>query len=289
MPKSDEPLDLYSTLQTSAANGIDIDTGEWLNKDVPCQYRAPLVAYVCAGVGRIAQGCCNHWDCSRCGEARAKQEYGRIVYGCEKLASDGHQLYFWTLTCRGRELSLEDAERDYYEWTNRLLTNARATAKRAGGFWSYVQVTERQKKTRAHPHSHLITTFLPGDAVRTASAGGNDVYVSLWFTRANHSAGLGSQHKISHVSSPEAVARYVAKYLFKDTARDIFPPKWKRVRYSRNFPQRIRAELSFSSLLQSPRDWQLLDAQRGWFECETGAIFQLAKRHCHVATKPTHA
>lgn len=285
MPENEDRLDLYSTLQTNTLSGLDTDSGEWRFKDVPCRYHAPLVAFVCDGRGRIQQGCCNHWDCPRCGSIRAKQEYGRMVYGCE-LLSQNHNLYFWTLTCRGREIPLEVAEDMYYAWTNVLLTNARTKAKRERVYWAYVQVTERQKKTRAHPHSHLITTFLPRDARETKDSLGVSVLVSQWFTRANVSAGLGAQHKISKVQSAPAVARYVAKYLFKDTMLDVFPPKWKRIRYSRNFPHRPKADVSFSVLLQSPRDWLTLDNQRVWFECETAALFELAKRHCHVATAP---
>lgn len=285
MPQIENDLDLYSTLQTFSAETVDTETGELLLKDILCAYGAPLVAYVCEGRGYIAQSCCNHWSCPCCGVARARQEYGRIVYGCELLALN-HKLYFWTLTCRGREIPLEVAEEMYYAWTNVLLTNARTKAKREAIYWAYVQVTERQKKTRAHPHSHIITTFLPHDVQVTADAMGKPVLVSKWFTRANETAGLGAQHKITEVASPQAVARYVAKYLFKDTMRDVFPPKWKRVRYSRNFPRREAIPLEFSVLLQSPRDWLTLERRAHWFECGTRAIFELAKRHCHVATAP---
>lgn len=285
MPKSEGDLDLYSTLQTFTTSGVDIDTGELLYADVPCQYHAPLVAYVCGGRGRIAQGCCNHWNCARCGDVRAKQEYSRIVHGCSVLSAD-HQLYFWTLTCRGREIPLSLAEEKYYAWTNVLLTNCRTTAKRAGLHWAYVQVTERQKKTRAHPHSHIISSFCPPDAVGTSDSHGKHILVSEWFTRANDTAGLGAQHTITKVRSPEAVARYVAKYLFKDSMRDVFPPKWKRVRYSRNFPLRLPEPITFSVRLQSPRDWLSLDNRKDWFVADTRAIFELAKRHCHVAVMP---
>lgn len=214
-------LDPLSTLQT---------------KPHLCPFGAPLCAIVVEGAGRISQTCCNHWECPVCGEVRAKQEYRRIVHGCELLSVE-HALYFWTLTCRGKEISLAEAEENYYEWTNRLLTNARTKAARAEVFWCYVQVTERQKKTRRHPHSHIITTFLPEDSRKTVDTSGRNGYVSSWFSRANASAGLGQQHRITEVADAAAVSRYVAKYMFKESMTETFPPKWKRVRYSRNFPK----------------------------------------------------
>lgn len=202
----------------------------------------------------IQQTCCNHWDCPLCGHTRAKQEYRRIVWGAEVLA-DNHQLYFWTLTCRGRECSIEEAEENYYAWTNVLLTNARAKAKRASQYWAYVQITERQKKTRKHPHSHIITTFLPDDAIPLQRGVGKTDFDSEWMARANASALLGSQHRISLVNSAAAVSRYVAKYMFKESLLTSWPAKWKRVRYSADWPKPPAPDFERAIPLISKEAW----------------------------------
>lgn len=173
-------------------------------------------------------------------------------------------------------MPLETAERDYLVWTNRLLTNARTKAKRAGDYWAYVQVTERQSKTREHPHSHIITTFLPDDARATKDAKQRDTYVSRWFSNANESAGLGSQHAISRVESAGAVARYVAKYLFKDSMRQTFPPKWKRIRYSANFPALVVATPDYAGILLSIADWRAASRQSVVWVAENEVIYQMA-------------
>lgn len=228
----------------------------------------------------IGQSCCNHWDCPACGVKRARQEYRRIVAGCEEIAQE-HDLYFWTITCRGRECSLEEAEEHYYEWTNVLLTNARAKAKRNGQFWVYVQVTERQKKTRHHPHSHIITSFLPADSVvKSEGKRGRDFH-SAWFDRANESAHLGSQHRISEVQSAAAVARYVAKYMFKATMQETWPVKWKRVRYGDKFPKLVTQTPDFVSVLLGREDWERVARAGETFTCETPAIYELAFHHIH--------
>jgi len=263
-------LDLLSTSQT----------------DQRCIYGAPMVAIVVAGKATIGQACCNHWDCPKCGVKRARQEYRRIVAGAEALAQD-HKLYFWTLTCRGRECSLEEAEGNYYAWTNVLLTNARTKCKREGEYWAYTQITERQKKTRAHPHSHIITTFLPEDAREYKDGKERTSYTSLWFTSANLSARLGSQHRISLVENASAVSRYVAKYMFKEATLTKWPAKWKRVRYSSNWPALPEYPVDFVAILRSRADWRHVEGRRETFVCEDVPTYELAKHHAANICKPT--
>lgn len=198
------------------------------------------------------------------------------MWGAEVLADEGHDLYFWTLTCRGRELNYDEAMEKYYAWTNVLLTNARAKAKREGQFWAYIQVTEHQKKTRSHPHSHIITTFRPSDAIQFKDRQGKERVGSVWFFNANRSASLGEQHTISKVRSASAVSRYIAKYLFKSTMSEQWPPKWKRIRYSQNWPKPpyIPAELAITLL--TPSDWkQAADMRIEWI-CDDDRIFETA-------------
>jgi len=194
------------------------------------------------------------------------------------LAVD-HKLYFWTITCRGREISLEEAEEKYYEWTHRLLTNAYTVCKRKGVYWAYSQTTERQHKTRQHPHSHIICTFLPPDAVATKDSKGRDNFVSEWFTRANFSAGLGAQHKISGVQNTSAVSRYVAKYMFKDSMSEEWPSHWRRMRYSNNWPKISQFSPDFVRILRTPTDWQAVSDERGIFSCASPELYELARHH----------
>lgn len=256
-------LDLLSTSQTVPKR---------------CVYGAPMVALVSEAGATISQGCCNHWNCPACGVKRAKQEYRRIVAGSEILGM-GHKLYFVTLTCRGRECSLEDAEENYYAWTNILLTNARTKAKRNNQYWSYVQITERQKKTRRHPHSHIITTFLPEDAKEYKDEKQRTAYTSEWFSNANLSSGLGKHHRISLVSSPAAVSRYVAKYMFKETMQEDWPPKWKRIRYSENFPKLPEFQSIFVVVLRSHKDWRSAEKQGCLFTCSSEMDYEIARHH----------
>lgn len=260
------PLDLFSTSQTNF--GKSGNKGKRNDKQIydECLNNAPYFAYqINDKKWGVAQGCCNDWNCPRCGQQRAREEYGRIVSGAREVAKRA-QLYLLTITCRGRELSVQDAERGYIGWTNRLLTRLRTQTKRAGGQWYYASVTERQ--AREHPHSHFITTYCPPDAVPLKK--GEPKYfqtLSAWFP-AKHATlqssslelacaecGLGCQYDISRLESVEAGSRYAAKYLFKESIfQTRWPKGWRRVRYSQNWPKlpEIKGE---SIILLTSFDW----------------------------------
>jgi len=112
---------------------------------------------------RIIQGCCNNWQCPRCGQIRARHEFARIALGATKLFDDGNLLFFVTVTCRGKELDLETAVADNLKWTNRLISSWRYRTKVQDETWAYVQITERQ--TRGAAHSHFICCSFPDDNV----------------------------------------------------------------------------------------------------------------------------
>jgi len=203
-----------------------------------CNYNAPIICYkktVCGDASWVLiQGCCNHWDCARCGIVRAKQEYWKIVNGAQALSHWQHELFFLTITCRGGELTKSESEEGYLEWTDRLNTSMRNHASSKNIYWSYVAVTERQK--RGMPHSHYITTFCPIDGINV-TLGTNITIRSEWLQNAIIRSGLGHIYDLNKIRSAAAVSRYVAKYLFKESLHTEWPKGWKRVRYSNSWPK----------------------------------------------------
>lgn len=260
-PATSALLDLFSTSPTKSDFCSDFSPHN-------CIYRAPYFAYkTINNIWCVVQGNCHHWDCPKCGIGRAKHEYGRIVEGCRTLAKLG-DIYFLTITCKGRELSVKEAEQKYLEWTNRFLDASRLKCKRSGGEWNYVQVTERQ--TRKHPHSHILTTFNVGDLhlrrvekwITTKEgkkiASQNLSLGSDWMQSQVIRSGLGKEYDISVVDTVEGVSRYVAKYLFKSSIfSDDWPKRWKRVRYSQSFPKLPERDTDAFVLLQHS-DWYRL-------------------------------
>jgi len=212
-------------------------------QEAKCFNNAPVLAIRKETSWFLIQGCCNSWTCPRCGKIRAKQEYARMIEGSRILEARGEKLYFMTLTCRGRELELDKANREYLAWTNRLLSTLRADSKKHGMAWFYVQVTEKQE--RGHPHSHILITYCPTDA-REYKAGQfmpggrrakHGALYSAYLIERAYAAGLGRQTDLTSVRSGEAVTRYIAKYLFKKAVLTEWEKGWRRIRYSRNFPK----------------------------------------------------
>jgi len=250
-------LDLFSTSPTYSAEMCFPS----------CVNHAPFFAFNKHDkVYGITQGCCNDWNCPRCGLQRAKQEYGRIVEGLRTLGETS-QIFFITITCLGRGLSVKESEKNYGDWTNRLLDMWRLQSKRLKQKWAYVQVTERQK--RGHPHSHILTTFNPLDIAtdwkkeRVQVEGRQFMaYVSAYRSEYLHTSlvrsGLGKEYDITQAQSIEGTGRYVAKYLFKDTIFNTEWPKgWHRVRYSQSFPKSKR-EKTDAFVLLTRDDWKKL-------------------------------
>lgn len=273
-------LDLFSTSPTTEDFVL-------VFPPVFCSYHAPCFAYQIEGKHyAIAQGCCNHWDCKRCGIMRAKQEYGRVVEGLRSLARE-HPIYFITITCQGRRLSHEQAEAGYLKWTNRFLDASRARAKRSGQKWCYVQVTERQK--RGHPHSHILTTFDPQD-LHTSTVVKWEIdnrgerkkreipaLRSDWIQGQVLKSGLGEQYDVSIVATIEGASRYVAKYLFKQTALEAGWPKgWKRIRYSQSFPKLPDRQTDALPLIRA-EDWKSLARKAVVVTTHEQSVFHEAK------------
>lgn len=285
---SGDSLDLFSISQKSEPESV---TYAAVNPSVSCINNAPFFAWKSSEYGwQIVQGCCNDWNCPKCGIKRAKAEYGRIVEGCRELAKE-HDLYFITLTCRGKEMSLAEAEAGYLKWTNKLLSAMRYHARKNDEAWHYAAVTERQQ--RGHPHSHLIGTWKPHD-LRDGfkddwkTINGKRVNVpkpalrSDWLEARCISAGLGNQYDISLVKDAEAVSRYVAKYLFKpEQLETVWPKNWRRIRYSQSFPK-LPERKSEAIVLITDEHWLRLAEQAAVVTPLDQASFEACEfmQHC---------
>lgn len=279
-------LDLYSTSQKVSSEllaDIEFELEQSFAVQSPrCDKHAPFICYPdVGGEWHLVQGCCNSWNCSRCGQIRAREEYWRIVNGAEKLA-EGEQLYFVTLTCRGADLNLETADENYLLWTNRLLSAWRASAKKRGKTLTYAQVTERQKRGAAH--SHLIVNDYPpdakpyrkGDWLPNGTIAKHDCLYSEWFVERCTSAGLGKLTDCTIVRNPVAVAVYVSKYLFKDMTETLWPKGWRRVRYSREWPKTDPPANPDAFPVIRKADWYKVAQIKQGVRCEDSASYEAA-------------
>lgn len=287
--ENDASLDLLSITQKSGVSFDELCS----NFFAVCINNAPHFAFspTASKSWIITQGNCHSWNCPKCGIARAKHEYGRMLEGCRTLAKE-HELYFFTITCLGRELSWEQSEAGYPLWTNRLLSTLRANAKIRGVHWAYVQVTERQK--RGHPHSHFITTYFPKDLMngfvqKWQKINGKRISKNVPALRSEYlskrlsSAGLGSQYDITLVRSADATAKYVAKYLFKQAMfTTVWPKKWRRIRYSQSFPKLPERDTETMLLLKAEQ-WHDLGSKAVQVSPQDDASLRAARHYFRIS------
>jgi hypothetical protein len=284
-------LDLFSTSQ---------DT------EKKCINNAP---YICIPgenkTARLYQGCCNSWTCPRCGEKRAKYEYGRMVEGARELAKKT-ALYMLTITCRG-DITVEESEEGYLEWTNKLHTNLRDYA-------SYFQLTKpeyaavvERQPNRGHLHTHYMITLAPLDAffitdeyerycqnvfmlnrsipeeMRYSPDKLDDIdnrqMFSVWLSLSVVSAGLGVQVRLAVVDLVEGASRYIAKYLFKEMQFTKFPEGMKRIRYSHGWPKLPEFEATSAFVVLSHSDWMKIAHMGVEVECWGRDVYERALNH----------
>jgi hypothetical protein len=263
-----ENLDLFSISPTRVVSARTYAAPK-------CAFGAPYFAYQMRDKHTygVVQGSCNKWECPRCGQMVAKGHYGRIVSGARALGAN-NELWFITLTCRGKDVSVDEAITHYLAWTSKFFDACYAKHKRAAVRYhddtpyAYVQVTEQQR--RGHPHSHVLTTFTPYDlANRTVEKWHRNnagdliaeqvtVLGSIWIESQLRRSGLGEHYDISRVRTVEAVSRYVAKYMFKASQFEArYPKHWRRVRYTPTYPKLPDVKTNAFVLL-TRFDWQLL-------------------------------
>jgi hypothetical protein len=285
-------LDLFSTSATSAST---------------CVYNAPYL-YVPGngGKAKLFQTCCNHWDCPRCGEKRAKYEYGRIVEGARKLTQQGIKLYMMTITCRGDE-DVATSEREYLKRTKKFNDTIRLRYKRKVGKLPLVYAVCVERQSRGNPHSHYITNYVPDDALNILSdypaytaahhafmqrippalrffkrpldkSGKGDLF-SPDLMQTSYAAGLGIQSDVTEIEDIEGASRYIAKYLFKDMVFEAWPKGWKRVRYTQNWPKLPVPESKEAFVVMSRDQWATIARLNERVECYGVDVLKRALRH----------
>ncbi|HEY9651958.1 MAG TPA: hypothetical protein V6C95_14940 [Coleofasciculaceae cyanobacterium] len=79
------------------------------------------------------------------------------------------------------------------------------------------------------------------------------------------------------MDSPAAASRYIAKYLFKHSVFEIWPPKWKRVRYSQNWPKLPEKSNPAAFVILTAWDWHLA-ADSGDLKTSSYQVYERALR-----------
>ena len=262
------------------------------SQEIACKNNAPHIVVKTPAGWRVYQGCCNSWNCPRCGLIRARKERDDIAMGAQKWIDQGYQLYLMTLTCPGEGYTVEEGEREWYVNSTKFLNAVRNRIKRSGGAWSYACVTERQK--RGHPHAHYIVISLPPDAspykhgevLPDGRIADGDILWSQFISDQTVRSGLGWVYDVREIDHAGAVISYVTKYLFKSLMVQSFPKGWRRVRYARNWPRRPKQQAGEGFPLLRRSDWKKLGSLGESVRCDVPAVYAHVWAHLAPNMKP---
>lgn len=171
---------------------------------------------------------CKCYACEQCRDAIRRVHQARIIYGAKEYAPwAGLRWSFVTLTAheKTREFkkSLELFQRALPLWRKRM--------KRRYGDFGYVLVFEQHKSGAVH--AHLLI---------------NCSVSKKWVRRHARAVGLGYMADVQRLHAAAAAGKYVSKYISKSLADAKFPKRFKRVRYSHNWPELPKPSSSI-------RDW----------------------------------
>jgi len=154
---------------------------------------------------------CGSWNCPTCSTILAEKWAEIAAHGVDML---GVQTFFWTLTMPATIRTQARA----YEILPVMWDTFRKAVQRNTDAWLYIAFVEGQPNRGYMPHFHIISTAKAWKRLK-------DMAVS---------AGFGHQAKELPINS-QGAADYVAKYASKQGW--MAPPKFRRVRCSRNWPK----------------------------------------------------
>jgi hypothetical protein len=171
---------------------------------------------------------CKMWSCPFCAEVNKSLWAVRAYMGARELQDAGVQINFLTLTPHERLTPNQSM------WVfPRAWKKLSQRARRATDGFNFIMIPERFEKGPIHVHA--IATG-PMD--------------EEWWKGNARSSGLGYMAEATAIRKPQGAAAYAVKYLEKSIAVYDWPPRFRRVRVSRQWPELPK--------LDPPQGWRFL-------------------------------
>lgn len=183
----------------------------------------------CTETGYVFPIRCKRWNCPVCAPLNALHEAIRTANGVRAIFAAGLIPKFATITQPGTVATAAYAYGILHNQWDKFRNRWQYWANKQGCPNLYAAFVEGQTRRGGMPHFHIIATALPGKST-----------LSEWCV----DSGLGYMLDLSPVKANSGAAWYVSKYSTKSTDAANMPPGFRRVRYSRDFPQmRFRSEI----------------------------------------------
>lgn len=197
--------------------GLDTNKNKW---PLPvCSSRSKIRMLAVNRTAKIAilfAPRCKQWACPECAQINVSYWRFAALYGCQAFDSQAIPLYFLTITSHER-LSTASA-------TVRVFKSAwpvlRKRLERETPRMAYFGVPEAHKSGRLH--FHFITQAR---------------VTKKWLKDNARECGLGYMADAERLADPVGGAFYMTKYLTKTLDHADWPPRFRRVRLSDNWPR----------------------------------------------------
>lgn len=166
---------------------------------------------------------CKTWGCDYCAELNKDYWIYQAARGCSIIVSEDRELQFVTLTSRGYATptkSLYFFSENWPKLRKRMADKTNAWRGYYGIEWAYFLVPERHESGVLHAHLIAATHIS---------------HEKIW-KEAAHQTGFGYIIDIQEMVTPLLASTYVAKYLHKGAGAETWPPGFRRVRHSQNWP-----------------------------------------------------
>lgn len=191
--------------------------------------------------GKVFPVRCKRWACKVCAPINALHEAIRTANGIAALYSEGIRPKFATITQPGKiqspafAYSILSSQWDVFRqrwerWARKVETPN-----------IYAAFVEGQSRRDGMPHFHIIGASLP-----------DKEQLRKWVVKS----GFGYQVSLEALKPSLGVAWYVSKYSTKGSDAQYIPKGFRRVRYSRDWPQMLFKSdlLESTSIVRLPHE-----------------------------------
>jgi hypothetical protein len=184
---------------------------------------------------------CKQWSCAICAPINAYHCAIRTANGVKGIYMCGWRVKFATIT---QPASVKTPEFAYHilasQWS-KFRQRWEYWADKQGAYNLYAAFVEGQSRRAGMPHFHILATCLP-----------KKEKLREWVV----SSGLGYEVDLQDVKPNTGVAWYVSKYSTKGSDAHLMPKGFRRVRFSRDWPQMLfRSDLLESeAIVRLPRE-----------------------------------
>jgi hypothetical protein len=183
----------------------------------------------------ITKARCKQWDCPYCAEINRYEHYNRVANGIARWEKQNVEMQFVTITCHEKWRGYGNSIKNWRANKDKLLARVRRYHKKmSNSTCDYVYIPECHQDGTIHVHG-----LFQGD------------FGTRWWKDNARESGLGYMAESARVNTALQAINYVLKYITKEMGKPNVSKGFRRINYSRGFPDREKGTSDY--------DWSLLE------------------------------